>query len=104
MADIPSHLETANVTTGPLPASRKIHVAGRLHPGIRVPLREIALEPSAKEPPVRVYDTTGPYTDPNARIDAMTDYAARNVLPEIQRLPGIGQAQLFLQRLQFLLA
>ena len=69
MADIPSHLETANVTTGPLPASRKIHVAGRLHPGIRVPLREIALEPSAKEPPVRVYDTTGPYTDPNARID-----------------------------------
>ena len=33
--------------------------------------------------------------DPNAQIDAMTDYAARNVLPEIQRLPGIGQAQLF---------
>jgi hypothetical protein len=28
------------------------------------PIREIALHPSAKEPPVRVYDTTGPYTDP----------------------------------------
>ena len=60
MADIPSHLETATVTTGPLPASRKIHVAGRVHPEIRVPLREIALEASANEPPVRVYDTPAP--------------------------------------------
>ncbi|MFN7400051.1 MAG: phosphomethylpyrimidine synthase ThiC [Sandaracinobacter sp.] len=69
MADIPSHLDTTGVTTGPLPASRKIHVAGQLHPGIRVPLREISLEASAKEPPVRVYDTTGPYTDPAVGID-----------------------------------
>jgi phosphomethylpyrimidine synthase len=69
VADIPSHLETAGVTTGPLPASRKIHVAGQLHPAIRVPLREIELEPTAMEPPVRVYDTTGPYTDPAVSID-----------------------------------
>ncbi|WP_199553729.1 phosphomethylpyrimidine synthase ThiC [Sandaracinobacteroides hominis] len=69
MADIPSHLESATVTTGPLPASRKIHVPGTLHPEIRVPIREIELEASALEPPVRVYDTTGPYTDPTARID-----------------------------------
>jgi phosphomethylpyrimidine synthase len=74
MADIPSHLETATgaaagVTTGPLPASTKVHVPGRLHPDIRVPLREIALEPSAGEPPVRVYDTSGPYTDPAQAID-----------------------------------
>ena len=69
MADIPSHLETPGVTTGPLPASRKIHVVGQCHPDIRVPLREISLEPSAKEPPVRVYDTTGPYTDPAVTID-----------------------------------
>ncbi len=69
MADIPSHLEAATVTTGPLPASSKVHVAGRLHPDIRVPLREIALEPSANEPNVRVYDTSGPYTDPTATID-----------------------------------
>jgi phosphomethylpyrimidine synthase len=69
MADIPSHIETATVTTGPLPASRKVHVAGCLNPEIRVPLREIALEASANEPPVRVYDTTGPYTDPAVAID-----------------------------------
>jgi phosphomethylpyrimidine synthase len=69
VADIPSHLETARVTTGPLPASRKIHIAGQLHPEIRVPLREIALEPSSGEAPVRVYDTSGPYSDPTATID-----------------------------------
>jgi len=71
MADIPSHMESklAAVTTGPLPASTKIHVRGTLHPEIAVPLREIALEPSANEPPVRVYDTSGPYSDPAASID-----------------------------------
>ena len=57
-----------SVTTGPLPASRKIYVAGDL-PGVRVPMREIAVHPSAGEPPVPVYDTTGPYTDPEATID-----------------------------------
>jgi phosphomethylpyrimidine synthase len=57
------------VTTGPLPASQKIHVAGTLHPEIRVPLREITLHESANEAPVRVYDTSGPYSDPAARID-----------------------------------
>ncbi|WP_043340299.1 phosphomethylpyrimidine synthase ThiC [Belnapia moabensis] len=56
--------ETLEVTTGPLPASRKIHVAGTHHPDIRVAMREIALDPSANEPPLRVYDTSGPYTDP----------------------------------------
>jgi phosphomethylpyrimidine synthase len=68
MADINSRLETS-VTTGPLPGSRKIHVAGTLHPHIRVAMREIALDPSANEPPLRVYDASGPYTDPTAQID-----------------------------------
>ncbi|HYZ34921.1 MAG TPA: phosphomethylpyrimidine synthase ThiC [Crenalkalicoccus sp.] len=57
------------VTTGPLPASAKVHVPGRLHPALRVAMREIALSPASGEPPVRVYDTSGPYTDPAARID-----------------------------------
>ena len=57
------------VSTGPLPASRKVYVAGRRHPDLRVALREIDLAPSANEPPVRVYDTSGPYTDPAAAID-----------------------------------
>ena len=59
----------ADVTTGPLPASRKVMVAGERHPEIRVPLREIDLHPTAKEPAVRVYDPSGPYTDPTAQID-----------------------------------
>ncbi|MGE5145555.1 MAG: phosphomethylpyrimidine synthase ThiC, partial [Candidatus Eiseniibacteriota bacterium] len=57
------------VTTGPLPASRKINVAGARHADLEVPMREIDLEPSAKEPALRVYDTSGPYTDPAAAID-----------------------------------
>lgn len=59
---------TPTVTTGPLPASSKVFRAGTLHPDIRVPLREIALHPSANEPPVTVYDASGPYTDPSATI------------------------------------
>ena len=58
-----------SVTTGPLPASRKIYVAGTRFPDIRVPMREIDLHPSANEPPVVVYDTSGPYSDPSATID-----------------------------------
>ncbi|MFN4090345.1 MAG: phosphomethylpyrimidine synthase ThiC [Alphaproteobacteria bacterium] len=57
------------VTTGPLPGSHKVYVAADGHPEVRVPLREIPLSPSAGEPPVRVYDTSGPYTDPDAAID-----------------------------------
>ena len=56
------------VTTGPLPASRKIFVEGS-RPDIRVAMREIALDPSAGEEPVVVYDTSGPYTDPDVHID-----------------------------------
>jgi phosphomethylpyrimidine synthase len=49
------------VTIGPLTGSRKIYVEPR--DGLRVPLREIALDASANEPPVRVYDASGPYTE-----------------------------------------
>ncbi|HMM13044.1 MAG TPA: phosphomethylpyrimidine synthase ThiC [Parvibaculum sp.] len=58
-----------SVTTGPLPASRKVYTSPAAFPELNVPFREIALHPSAKEPPVRVYDTSGPYTDPDAVID-----------------------------------
>ena len=56
------------LTREPLPGSRKVYVPGQLHPQIRVPMREIALHPSAGEPPVTVYDSSGPYTDPAAEI------------------------------------
>ncbi len=58
-----------NVSTGPLPASRKVHVAGRIHSDLRVAMREIDLTPAAKEPALRVYDPSGPYTDPTMTID-----------------------------------
>ncbi|MBP1851902.1 phosphomethylpyrimidine synthase ThiC [Rhizobium halophytocola] len=63
---------TPVVTTGPLPASEKIHVAGDIHAGIRVPMRRIAVHPTAGEPPVTVYDSSGPYTDPAMAIDIDT--------------------------------
>ncbi|MBC7635209.1 MAG: phosphomethylpyrimidine synthase ThiC, partial [Acetobacteraceae bacterium] len=68
MADINSKIEIP-VTTGALPGSRKIHIAGDLFPDIRVAMREVVLEQSAKEPPVRIYDCSGPYTDASATID-----------------------------------
>ncbi|MGK2740578.1 phosphomethylpyrimidine synthase ThiC [Tepidicaulis sp. LMO-SS28] len=57
------------VTTGPLPSSRKVYVSAPGAEDLKVPFREIELHPSAMEPPVRVYDTSGPYSDPDAVID-----------------------------------
>ncbi|QOJ24829.1 MAG: phosphomethylpyrimidine synthase ThiC [Gammaproteobacteria bacterium] len=58
----------------PLPNSRKIYVQGS-RPDIRVPMREIAQTDThtrsggEKNPPIWVYDTSGPYTDPAVKID-----------------------------------
>src|SRR5687768_9973290 len=99
MADLPARTEIG-VTTGPIRGSRKIHVGP-----LRVALREIDLEPSSGEPPVRVYDTSGPYTDPEAHIDIMAglpalrrewilargdveDYDGRAVKPEDNGMSG----------------
>jgi phosphomethylpyrimidine synthase len=65
------------VTTAPFPNSQKKYMAGQLHPGIRVPYREVSLHPSKafnsderiENPPVALYDTSGPYTDPDVAID-----------------------------------
>ena len=62
-------LPLVQVTSGPLPASTKVFSGGVLHPEIRVPLRRIAVHPTAGEPPVAVYDSSGPYTDPNVATD-----------------------------------
>ncbi|HSG92983.1 MAG TPA: phosphomethylpyrimidine synthase ThiC [Methylotenera sp.] len=78
--------ETASVDEGatkPFAKSRKVYVEGS-RPDIRVPFREISLSdtPSAfgaeKNPPVVVYDTSGPYTDPTISIDI------RNGLPALR--------------------
>jgi phosphomethylpyrimidine synthase len=57
------------VVSESFPSSRKVYRGGRLHEGLRVPMREIDLHPSAGEPPLAVYDSSGPYTDPAVRID-----------------------------------
>ncbi len=65
----PGSLVPETVTTGPLTGSHKVyhHAAGRAD--IAVPFREIPLDPSANEPPVRVYDASGPYTETDFRVD-----------------------------------
>ena len=69
MADLPAKTEIG-VTTGAIRGSKKVHVAAHSGSGIRVAMREIQLE--GGEAPVRVYDTSGPYTDPEALIDIKT--------------------------------
>ncbi|MBT3069381.1 phosphomethylpyrimidine synthase ThiC [Rhodomicrobium sp. Az07] len=63
----PKKVEPVRVTTGSLPGSRKVFAEAA--PGVRVPFREIALHESSGEPPFRVYDTSGPYSDEATRID-----------------------------------
>ena len=55
-------------TTGPLTGSRKVYAEPKSHPGVRVPSREIMLT-DPLEPPLFVYDASGPYTEVDARID-----------------------------------
>ncbi|MDP2809405.1 MAG: phosphomethylpyrimidine synthase ThiC [Rhodocyclaceae bacterium] len=59
-----AHVDEAAIA--PLPNSKKIHVEGS-RPDIRVPMREITQ--TGDNPPITVYDCSGPYTDPAATID-----------------------------------
>ncbi len=68
-----------------LPNSRRVYVDGKL-PGVRVPFREITQSPSREldgnvvaNPPVRVYDTSGPWGDPEVRCESVKG------LPELRR-------------------
>jgi len=79
--------EKVEISTDPIsPNSKKVYVNGTLHPDIKVPFREISLSPSTTisgngngngnghhkendESSILVYDTSGPYTDPEAKID-----------------------------------
>ncbi|HKD25107.1 MAG TPA: phosphomethylpyrimidine synthase ThiC [Xanthobacteraceae bacterium] len=62
-------IATPKVTTGPIAGSRKVYAVPEAAPDLRVPVREIALTEAAAEPPVPVYDPSGPYTDNNVAID-----------------------------------
>ena len=100
-----------SVTTGALPASSKVYVEGTLA-GVRVPMRDVSLHESAKEPPVRLYDTSGPYSDPAAEIDIykglqrarstwvrargdVAEYEGRHVRPEDNGNAGTALAAEF---------
>ena len=65
------HKPSFQVTTGAIPGSRKVYVDGTQHKTLRVPFREVALHPSANEPPVRLYDPSGVYTDEAVRVDIL---------------------------------
>ena len=70
------------ITRDPLPASKKIYVKGKIHHDVRVPMREIVLGDSSPgfngngsndlgNQAITVYDTSGPYTDPDVEIDVL---------------------------------
>ena len=62
----------------PIGGSKKVYAPGRLHSELRVPMRRIELAPTPAagasgaaeaNPPLSIYDTSGPYTDPDVAID-----------------------------------
>jgi len=70
----------------PFPGSKKIYAVGKIHKDIRVPFREINLSDTIdhaqkviKNPPLRVYDTSGPYTDPDISLNIIQG------LPELRK-------------------
>jgi len=73
-----------NAAVKPLPNSKKVYIQGS-RPDIRVPMREISQadtlvhgsgnSAAEKNPPIYVYDTSGPYTDPQVRIDIRSGLA-----------------------------
>ncbi|HET9579496.1 MAG TPA: phosphomethylpyrimidine synthase ThiC [Usitatibacter sp.] len=73
-----AHVDEAAIQ--PLPRSRKVYFTGS-RPDIRVPMREVSQSDtpaafgSERNPPVWVYDTSGPYTDPSAKIDIRSGLA-----------------------------
>ncbi|MDF1529734.1 MAG: phosphomethylpyrimidine synthase ThiC [Sedimenticola sp.] len=77
-------VDTDSMAVQPFPGSRKIYIQGS-RPDIQVPMREITLTDTPAtfgaepNPPVLVYDTSGIYTDPNAKINL------KEGLPEIRR-------------------
>jgi phosphomethylpyrimidine synthase len=83
-------LVTPKVTTGALPASRKVYARPDAAPDLRVPVREIALDASSGEAALPVYDTTGPYSDPDVAVDVEKGLA-RTRLDWVKERGGVEQ-------------
>ena len=104
----PKTVKPVQVTVGNLPGSKKVYSSPEARPDIAVPFREIALHESSGEPPFRVYDTSGPYSDEAAKIDvsaglkrirepwvkarAVQQYQGRDVKPEDNGNVGAAHA------------
>jgi phosphomethylpyrimidine synthase len=80
MANSSNGSEPNGITSQPLPSSHKVYVESESRPGVRVAMRAIVLAAAngahngnghaeQPQPPVTVYDTSGPYTDPQAETD-----------------------------------
>ncbi len=94
--------EEARITRTPFTGSRRVYVEGS-DPSIQVPMREIVLSPTEAgrnngvagvNPPVTVYDTSGPYTDPDVEIDVrkgLKPLRQQWILDrgDVEELPGI---------------
>jgi len=72
-ADTTDIISNDQAARQPFPNSRKIYIEGS-RPDIRVPMREVSLSPTTtrtgleENPPILIYDTSGPYTDPDVEI------------------------------------
>ena len=94
--------ELSEAVTTPIAGSRKIHVTGS-RPDLRVPLREIVqsatptLFGGEENPPIVVYDTSGPYTDPEHAVDLARGLPALRAgwiaeRGDVERLDGLSSA------------
>ena len=105
MSAIPKDLKTRTselneASTRPFPGSRKVYVEGS-RPDIRVPMRAVSQSETAalfgaeKNPDIYIYDTSGPYTDPDARIDLTRGLPALRAAwiaerDDTEELPGLS--------------
>ncbi|MBM7129088.1 phosphomethylpyrimidine synthase ThiC [Dyella mobilis] len=94
--------ELSEAVTRPIPGSRKIHVQGS-RADLKVPMREIeqaqtpTLFGGETNPPITVYDTSGPYTDPNYTADLAAGLPALRAAwiaerGDVEQLPGLSSA------------
>jgi phosphomethylpyrimidine synthase len=94
-------MNSSFITTQPFPASRKVYIEGG-KAGVRVPMREIRLTPTKsfktgaveENAPFMVYDTSGPYTDPDITIDIRRGLSPLRLAwimarGDVQELPGV---------------
>jgi phosphomethylpyrimidine synthase len=96
------NIDLSEAVTTPIAGSRKIHVTGS-RADLRVPLREIAqtatptLFGGEENPPIVVYDTSGPYTDPEHTVDLTSGLPAVRARwiaerGDVERLDGLSSA------------